>query len=207
MEELISKKQLLEETQISYGQLYRWKRKHIIPEEWFIKKSAPTGQETFFPREKILERIKVILEKKDGASLDDLAEIFSDDAEKIIPNMEKMIQEKLITEESIILFSQIIKKDNIESMSDFVGVKLFQDYLFTSILTMEECKLLCQFMMTNYEQFNSENARIFLLRSMGTPLVLGVKDEKNIIFDNQYKIVLSYSLYDVIQTIKYQAMK
>ncbi|OMK27222.1 hypothetical protein BER30_003137 [Clostridioides difficile] len=38
MEELISKKDLLSKTNISYGQLYRWKRKNIIPEEWFIKK-------------------------------------------------------------------------------------------------------------------------------------------------------------------------
>ncbi len=37
MEELISKKDLLSKTNISYGQLYRWKRKNIIPEEWFIK--------------------------------------------------------------------------------------------------------------------------------------------------------------------------
>lgn len=47
-EQLISKKELLEETSISYGQLYRWKRKNLIPEEWFIRKSTFTGQETFF---------------------------------------------------------------------------------------------------------------------------------------------------------------
>ena len=51
--ESISKKELLELSKISYGQLYRWKRKNLIPEEWFIKKSTFTGQETFFPKEKI----------------------------------------------------------------------------------------------------------------------------------------------------------
>lgn len=49
-EDLISKKELLELTGISYGQLYRWKRKQLIPEEWFIRKSVFTGQETFFQR-------------------------------------------------------------------------------------------------------------------------------------------------------------
>ena len=43
---LISKKDLLARTGISYGQLYRWKRQNLIPEEWFIKKSTFTGQET-----------------------------------------------------------------------------------------------------------------------------------------------------------------
>ena len=34
-EELISKKELLEQYQISYGALYRWKRMGLIPEGWF----------------------------------------------------------------------------------------------------------------------------------------------------------------------------
>lgn len=74
---LISKKQLLEQTGISYGQLYRWKRQGLIPEDWFIKKSSFTGQETFFERERILERVYAILKWKDQYSLEELAALFS----------------------------------------------------------------------------------------------------------------------------------
>ena len=74
---LISKKDLLAVMGISYGQLYRWKRQRLIPEEWFIKQSAYTGQETFFPREQILSRIQSILELKDKYSLDELARLLS----------------------------------------------------------------------------------------------------------------------------------
>ncbi|MDU5544250.1 MAG: DUF4004 family protein, partial [Clostridium perfringens] len=81
-EELISKKDLLVLMNISYGQLYRWKRKNLIPEEWFIKKSVSTGQETFFPKEKIIARINNIIELKDEASLDELAERFSNNSIK-----------------------------------------------------------------------------------------------------------------------------
>ena len=35
MDELISKKDLLQETGISYGQLYRWIRERLIPDAWF----------------------------------------------------------------------------------------------------------------------------------------------------------------------------
>ena len=62
---LISKKDLLAVTGISYGQLYRWKRQRLIPDEWFLKQSSYTGQETFFPREQMLSRIQSILELKD----------------------------------------------------------------------------------------------------------------------------------------------
>lgn len=75
--EQISKKDLLELTGISYGQLYRWKRKGLIPEAWFIKKAAFTGQETFFPRAEILERVSRIQGMKDDINLDQLAGLLS----------------------------------------------------------------------------------------------------------------------------------
>jgi hypothetical protein len=75
----ISKKELLEFTGISYGQLYRWKRKGLIPEAWFIKKAAFTGQETFFPRTEILDRVQRIQGMKEDLNLDQLAGLLSPD--------------------------------------------------------------------------------------------------------------------------------
>ncbi|TLM89953.1 MAG: DUF4004 family protein, partial [Actinobacteria bacterium] len=78
--ELISKKDLLQHTGISYGQLYRWKRKGLIPEEWFVRKSTFTGTETFFPRDKMLARIERILSMKEGdLSLDAIADAVTPD--------------------------------------------------------------------------------------------------------------------------------
>lgn len=78
-EQLISKKELLELTGISYGQLYRWKRERLIPEEWFIKRASFTGQETFFPRNQILPRVQAILDNKDKYSLTELSKMLSPD--------------------------------------------------------------------------------------------------------------------------------
>ena len=77
-EHLISKKDVLEKMGISYGQLYRWKRKGLIPEIWFIRRSTFTGQETFFPQDKIVERIRRIKDMKGEHALDDLAEVISE---------------------------------------------------------------------------------------------------------------------------------
>ena len=70
---LISKRELLARYGISYGALYRWKRKGLIPDDWFIRKSTPTGQETFFPEALIRERVERILETKNDVLLDELA--------------------------------------------------------------------------------------------------------------------------------------
>ena len=81
-QELISKKDLLLRYEISYGALYRWKRKGLIPEEWFIKKATVTGQETFFPKSLICERVELIKSQKDELSLDELARHFSSESER-----------------------------------------------------------------------------------------------------------------------------
>lgn len=79
MDNLISKKELLGKYGISYGALYRWKRMGLIPEEWFVKKSAVTGQETFFERELICRRIEMILGLKDSLSLEEIAKQLEDE--------------------------------------------------------------------------------------------------------------------------------
>lgn len=71
-DDLISKKELLEQYHISYGALYRWKRKGLIPDEWFIRRATVNGQETYFDRAAICERIDFILSQKDSCSLDDM---------------------------------------------------------------------------------------------------------------------------------------
>ncbi len=81
-EKLISKKELLEVYGISYGALYRWKRKGLIPEDWFIRRATPTGQETFFPEEMIRERVETILSGKNELELDALARRFRGEEEE-----------------------------------------------------------------------------------------------------------------------------
>lgn len=80
--ELISKKDLLKRYSISYGALYRWKRMGLIPEEWFIKKTTVTGQETFFPVHLISERMELIQRQKDDCSLSELAKQLGRASEK-----------------------------------------------------------------------------------------------------------------------------
>lgn len=104
---LISKKQLLEKYSISYGALYRWKRKGLIPEDWFIKKSTVTGQETFFPKDLITERVELILEKKEDVLLDELAEKISGEEE----NNAKIVIETVFGEK--VFFLKDIKNINL----------------------------------------------------------------------------------------------
>jgi DNA-binding transcriptional MerR regulator len=109
--ELISKKEVLERTGISYGQFYRWKRKGLIPESWFIRKSTFTGQETFLPRDKILERIERIKELKDEYSLEELAEMFSPEPPKRLFRGEILRERAGISRETLELYRDATGRD------------------------------------------------------------------------------------------------
>lgn len=106
-QELLSKKELLERYGISYGALYRWKRKGLIPEDWFIKKSTVTGQETFFPKVLICERVEMILGQKDDLSLDELAGQINQNAQK-----------------QAVLTIKTVYGDRVFSLSDVQGILL-----------------------------------------------------------------------------------
>jgi DNA-binding transcriptional MerR regulator len=105
--ELISKKEVLERTGISYGQFYRWKRKGLIPESWFIRKSTFTGQETFLPRAKILERIELIKKLKDDDSLEEIAEILSQEPSKRLFDPKDLRRQGRISKEVMERFQAI----------------------------------------------------------------------------------------------------
>lgn len=108
---LISKKELLAMTGISYGQLYRWKREKLIPEEWFIKKSSYTGQETFFPREQILSRVQSILDAKGQYSLEELAEMLAPEQKQYGLPREKLAQITEVNANIAKLALEMVKKN------------------------------------------------------------------------------------------------
>ncbi len=120
----ITKKELLNETGISYGQLYRWKREGLIPEEWFIKQPSFTGQETIFPRSKILNRIKAIQELKDKYSLEELAKILSPEvAERYFTTEDLRVIEE-IKDNLIPAFVQAFQKNNFSFIEVLIMIAL-----------------------------------------------------------------------------------
>ncbi len=121
---LITKKELLNETGISYGQLYRWKREGLIPEEWFIKQPSFTGQETIFPRNKILNRIRAIQELKDRYSLEELAKILSPEvAERYFTTEDLAIIEE-IPDNLIPAFVQAFQKNSFSFIEVLIMIAL-----------------------------------------------------------------------------------
>lgn len=189
-EELIAKKDLLEETAISYGQLYRWKRKNLIPEEWFIRKATFTGQETFFPKEKILKRIEKIKQMKDTLSLDELADLFSpQSAQKMVMDKDRLVDCNIVSKMTLdFFFKQEGERDHFQ-FDQLLSLFLLEKLLRTGDITLEEGAGLLRILKEHGGDAYDKNSSLILIRKMGVPVFLILTQDGDVYFDDLAKVV------------------
>ena len=204
--ELISKKELLEITGISYGQLYRWKRKRLIPEEWFIRKSTFTGQETFFPKELILGRIDQIINKKDDLSLDELAEKLSQSP--LLPDMhatagellERNIVSKVVLDRYGI--TPVGERGAVYSFPEFFPLFVIDQLLAAGEISLEEGGLLAETLNEQWPKLEGKPCDLLFFRKMGLSSCVIVSVPTELHFDKGVKVVARLSLLDLTEQVK-----
>lgn len=202
LEDLISKKELLEVTNISYGQLYRWKRKKLIPEEWFIKKSSFTGQETYFPKEKILDRIEKILSFKEDMQLDDLAEMFSPKVQVDKKSKEELLKLNIIDNSTLEIYSKIYGEKEIYDFHHILSMYILDNILPKGEIILDEAKSIIAIINNNYMEFQNNDYKIFLMRKLGVSFCIATVENNNVILDDSIKVVLELELSNYIEELK-----
>lgn len=201
-EEMISKKELLELTGISYGQLYRWKRKNLIPEEWFIRKSTYTGQETFFPKSKILARIDKIKNMKEDVSLDDLADMLSTNAIKITMSKEELKQQNIVSIPSLNLYiKQYGDKDSF-SFEDILYVYILDKLILDGEINLDEGKMVLGVLKANYSNFSSQSCDLIFIRKLGISTCLLTPASDSVYFEPGVKVVSRLNVTGAIEELK-----
>lgn len=123
-EELISKKELLEAMNISYGQFYRWKRKGLIPDKWLIHKSTRTGQESFLPADRILSRIEKIKELKEDNTLKEIADLLSPELVEKKFRKPGLVELEWVSSKLLDAYEEIVGSKEFYSFTDLVYLKV-----------------------------------------------------------------------------------
>ena len=184
----ISKKDLLKETGISYGQLYRWKREGLIPESWFVKRPSPTGQETYFPKERILKRIRAIQQMKDTYSLEELAKMLTPE-----------VSNRMFTEEDLEEFSEI----------DIEVAALFMDVMEKDCFSQNTRTALIQSSAHAITHIHSHEWRMLLVQIQEDHYVLALQEpvastNQDVWYwlDERMKILRSVSLQELSSQMK-----
>ncbi|OPJ61407.1 YhbD family protein [Clostridium oryzae] len=201
-EELISKKELLRVMGISYGQLYRWKRKNIIPEEWFIKKSSFTGQETFFPKKLIIERIAKIMDMKDDLSLDDLAEKFSSNPTSVQLTREEILSNKLINEEILSIYEDTAGAVQNYNFENLLFMLVMEEALVSGNVSLDETAGILKNLKDNYSKFTGKNAELIFIRKLGVGISILLQLDGEIYLEDKAKLVLNLNISKIVEQLK-----
>lgn len=201
-ESLISKKDLLQLTGISYGQLYRWKRKNLIPEEWFIRKSTFTGQETYFPKEKILERIKKIMDMKEDLSLDDLAETFSYRPTEINIQRDILIKGNIVTQNIVTFYETIYGQVEHFTFEMILFMSIAEKFLLSGEVSFEEAKGIINNLQENYKKFQGRGCEIVFIRKFGIGVSLLMTTSTEFYLEEGSKLVLKVNIASFIEELK-----
>jgi hypothetical protein len=201
-EELISKKDLLDLAGISYGQLYRWKRKDLIPEDWFIRKSTFTGQETFFPKDKILERINKIQTMKENLSLDELADMFSPNISDLQLEADEVVGRNIVSKSVMDFYLENEKGNHQFHFSRLLEVFVLEKLLQSGEINLDEAKMLLQVLMDNRDQVKQKSADLVVTRKLGLSSCLLLVNNEGFYFDKGTKIAAHVSLVSCMEEIK-----
>ncbi|MHC0039150.1 YhbD family protein [Pseudoneobacillus sp. C159] len=196
--ELISKKDLLDATGISYGQLYRWKRKNLIPEDWFIRKSTFTGQETFFPKEKILDRIDKIQAMKENLSLDELADMFSPTAGPFEFSIDELVKRNIVSKPVLDFYLSETKTITEFAFEQSLELFILEKLLQSGEINLDEAKMLLQVLRDSDKQ----KTVIMLIRKLGISSCLSVTNTESVQFEMGTRIVVQVSLAECAEELK-----
>lgn len=202
MENLISKKDLLEAANISYGQLYRWKRKNLIPENWFIRKSTFTGQETFFPKEEILKRIDKIKTLKDDLSLDELADMFSPSPTITSLSAEELTKRNIVSYTALEMYSNLHGKVSAFSFDQLLTLYLLDTLLQTGEMNRSEGMDLLQVLQEHKNDIKGNQSELIFIRKMGVSFFILTPEPAKLFVESQTKIIAHYKLNQCIEELK-----
>jgi hypothetical protein len=199
---LISKKELLELCGISYGQLYRWKRKQLIPEEWFIRKSTFTGQETFFPKSLILERIDKIMNLKEDLSLDELADKLSPTLLGLEMHKSELIQRNIVSKIVLDRYAVNTTSETVFSFEWILTLTTVDQLLQSGELSLDEGTNLVQTMRDHLDKFAGKSCDLLFVRKMGVSMFALVPASADIFLENGAKLVVRYPLGEQMEKLK-----
>ena len=202
MSELISKKQLLRVTHISYGTLYRWKRMGLIPESWFIHKATETGQATYFLKDKILTRIDRIKELKGELSVEQMQELFSANVESFKIPLKDFRDLEIVGKMSLTAFTSVFPEKDMLDFNDVFGMYVVDHLMKLSGIYLEDAKQVLRMLCRYLSVEASKDYQLLLLRKMGVPMTVLVSGEDQILLEDNTEIIACANLVEFEEALK-----
>lgn len=201
MQEYITKKELLEQMGISYGQLYRWKRIGLIPESWFIKRPSSTGQETILPKNKIIKRIQNIQQLMETQSLDSIVEKFSFSPDADVVEFENLYKSPHLSAEYVSALGNYFKKPGYTAI-EYMMIICCADVARKERLTTRQYVDLLRYALPVAQKCQKPETRCIFFAAGGDYHIATLDNSAAISFDSGLRIMGNYNFESMWDKLK-----
>ena len=191
--EYITKKELLKEAGISYGQLYRWKRMGLIPESWFIKRPSATGQETVLPYKKITARIAEIQTMMKKYSLEYIVELLSGDTGKNVISFEELYKSPFLETEFVNAVGNYFKKEGYTA-GEYMMIICAADVAKKERFTTRQYVDLLRYCLPVASGFTTLECRCVFFAAGGDWHIVVTDNKTAPVFDHGLRVAGSYNM-------------
>lgn len=174
----------------------------LIPERWFIRKSTYTGQETFFPKEKILARIEKIRHLKEDISLDELAELFSPHPVRATFTSVELLQRNIVTEMTLDFFVQQQGETPLWTFAQVLYMHVLDQLFAAGEISREEGAMVLQLLIEHYPAFSEQPCDLIFLRKMGIATCCLAPSAIPIAFEKSARLNFRLNLAQCVETLK-----
>lgn len=161
-----------------------------------------TGQETFFPKEKILERIDKIQTMKEDLSLDELANMFSPSVTEICLSKEDMLRKGIASESVIQFFIEQTNKAVEFQFVDILYLYILEELLQSGEISLEEGKMVLQVLHEHYEKMKQKNSELVVIRKLGISTCFLVSNVDDLFFEKGTKVVVRITIMNYTEALK-----
>ncbi len=201
MQEYITKKELLEQMNISYGQLYRWKRMGLIPESWFIKRPSSTGQETIMPRKKTVKRIQDITALMEKHSLDEIVARFTLDISSDVIAFEDLYKSRYLLAEYVNAVGNYFKKPGYTAM-EYMMIICCADVAQKERFTTRQYVDLLRYALPAAQKCEKLETRCLFFAAGGDYHLAVLDNNANIRFDTGLRTMGDYNFETIWDKLK-----
>ena len=177
---------------------------NLIPECWFIHKATATGQETFFPKDKIFARIQRIKELKRELTVDQMRELFSANVKSFKIPFNDFVGLELVSKLAVTAFASVFPEKKMLDFDDVFGMYVVDHLMKLSGIYLEDAKqvlrLLCKYLSVEA----SKEYQLLLLRKLGVPMTVLVKGEEDILLEDNTEVIACANLVEFEEALKDQ---
>lgn len=177
---------------------------NLIPESWFIHKSTHTGQETFFPKARMLNRVERIQELKKELTSEQMKEIFSPNVKSFQIPFEDFVSLHLVTKLAVTAYTSVFPNKKELKFDDVFSIYVVDHLMRLSGIYLEDAKQVIRMLDRYLSTRKSKDFQLILMRKMGIPFTVLVKGEEEILLEDNTEIVAMANLSEFEEALKDQ---